>query len=80
MPNHIDSLEKIDKKLQQSSDMFDDPVSCYVEGIVNTKLQPLVKEKPKSKCVRQSKRIGEHAYENNEENEEGLETCERTLC
>jgi hypothetical protein len=42
-------------------------------------LQPLVKEKPEGKCARQSKRIEEHAYESNEENEEGLETGERTL-
>jgi hypothetical protein len=38
MPNHTDSLKKVDKKLQQSSHVFDDPVSCYVEGIVNTNL------------------------------------------
>jgi hypothetical protein len=38
MPNHIDSLKKIDKKLQQSSHVFDDPGTCYIEGIVNTNL------------------------------------------
>jgi hypothetical protein len=37
MPNHIDSLKKIDKQLQQSSHVFDDPITCYVEGLVSTK-------------------------------------------
>jgi hypothetical protein len=31
MQNHTDSREKIDKKLQQPSHVFDDPVTCYVE-------------------------------------------------
>jgi hypothetical protein len=30
MPNHTHSLEQIDKKLQQHSHVFDDPVTCYV--------------------------------------------------
>jgi hypothetical protein len=45
MQNHIDSLEQIDKKLQQSSHVFDDPVACYMEGFINSKLQPLVEYK-----------------------------------
>jgi hypothetical protein len=44
MQNHIDSLEKIDKKLQQSSHVFDDPVACYMEGFISSKLQPLVED------------------------------------
>jgi hypothetical protein len=55
MPNHIDSLEQINKKLQQYSDVFDDPVTCYVEGLVSSKLQPLVKDEFESECVQQSK-------------------------
>jgi hypothetical protein len=42
MKNHTDSLEQIDKKLQQSSHVFDDPAACYMEGFINSKLHPLV--------------------------------------
>jgi hypothetical protein len=44
MPNHTDSLEQIDKKLQQSSHVFDDPVTCYTKGFISSKLQPLVED------------------------------------
>jgi hypothetical protein len=38
IPNHTDSLKKIDKKLQQSSLVFDDLVVGYVERLVSSKL------------------------------------------
>jgi hypothetical protein len=38
MQNHTDSWEKTDKKLQQSSHVFNDPATCYVEGLVSSKL------------------------------------------
>jgi hypothetical protein len=79
MPNHTDSLEQIDKILQQSSHVFDDHVTCYVEGIVISKLQPLVKDESENECVQQSKEIEKCAYDSNEENEEGFESSERTL-
>ena len=44
MPNHTDSLEQIDKKLQQYSHVFDDPIACYMEGFISSKLQPLVED------------------------------------
>jgi hypothetical protein len=72
MPNHTNSLEKIDKKLQQSSHVFDDPVTCYVEGLVSTKLQPLVEDVSENECVQQSKEIEKCAYDSSEENEEVL--------
>ena len=42
MQNHTDSWETIDKKLQQSSHVFNDPVACYMEGFISSKLKPLV--------------------------------------
>jgi hypothetical protein len=38
MPNHTDSLEQIDKILQQYPHMSDDPVTCCVEDIASSKL------------------------------------------
>jgi hypothetical protein len=57
MPNHTNSLEQTDKKLQQPSHVFDDPVTCYVGGIVNSKLQPLVEDESENEYVQQSKEI-----------------------
>jgi hypothetical protein len=37
MQNHTDSWETIDKNLQQSSHVFNDPVTCYVGGLVSSK-------------------------------------------
>jgi hypothetical protein len=45
IPNHIDSMEKIDKKLKQYSHVFDDHVTYYTKGFINSKLKPLVEEK-----------------------------------
>jgi hypothetical protein len=69
MPNHTNSLEQIEKKLQQYCHVFDDPVNCYVEGIVSSKLQPLVKYEFENECVKQFKEIEKCTYDNNEENE-----------
>jgi hypothetical protein len=69
MPNHTDSLEQINKKLQQYSHVFDDLVTCYVEGIFSSKLNPLVKDESENECVQQSKEIEKCAYDSNEENE-----------
>jgi hypothetical protein len=82
MPNHTYSLEQIDKKLQQSSHVFDDPVTYYVECLVSLKLQPLVEDEYENEYVQQSKEIEKCTYDNNEENEEGFESGERTwsLC
>jgi hypothetical protein len=55
MPNYIDSVEQIDKTLQQSSHVFDDPVNCYVEGLVSSNLQPLVEDESEKECVQKSK-------------------------
>ena len=51
MQNQTDSWETIDNKLQQSSHVFDDPVTCYVEGLVSSKLQPLVEDETENECV-----------------------------
>jgi hypothetical protein len=74
IPNHTNSLEQIDKILQQSPHMSDDPVTCYVEDLVSSKLQPWVEDKSENECVRQSKGI-----DNSEENEGGFESGKRTL-
>jgi hypothetical protein len=79
MPNHTNSLEQTDKKLQQSSHVFDDPVTFYVGGIVCSKLQPLVEDESENEYVQQSKEIEKCAYKSSEENEEIFELDERTL-
>jgi hypothetical protein len=79
MPNHTNALKKFDKKLQQSYHVFDDPVNCYVEGIVSSNLQPLVEDEFEKECVQQSKEIEKCAYDSSEENEEGFESGERTF-
>ena len=66
MPNHIDSLKQIDQKLQQSSHVFDYPVTCYIEGFINSKLQPLVEDESENDRVQQSKEIEKCAYDNSE--------------
>jgi hypothetical protein len=78
-PNLTDSLDQIDKILQQYSHMVDDPITCYVEGLVSSKLQPLVEDESKNECVQPSKEIENCAYDNSEENIEGFESGERTL-
>ena len=50
IPNHTDSLEQIDKKLQQYSHVFDDLVTCYVEGLVSSKQHPSVEYESKNEC------------------------------
>ena len=72
-------MKQIDKKLQQYSHVFDDSLTCYIEGLVSSKLQPLVKNEFENEWVQQSKEIEKCAYENSEENEEGFESSERTL-
>ena len=59
--------------------MFDDPGTCYIEGIVSTNLQLLVEDESENECVQQYKEIEKCAYDSNEENEEGFELGERTL-
>ena len=82
MPNHTNSLEQIDKKLQQYSHVFGDSVTCDIEGLISSKLQPLVKDEFENECVQQSKEIEKCAYDSNEENEENFESDGRTqpLC
>jgi hypothetical protein len=79
MQNHTDSWETIDKKLQQSSHVFNDHVACYMEGFISSKLQPLVEDEYENECVQKSKEIEKCAYDNSEENEERFELDERTL-
>jgi len=79
MPNHIDSLEQIHKILQQSSHMVDASINCYVEGIVSSKLQPLIEDKSENECVQQSKEMEKCACDRNEGNEEMSKSEVRTL-
>ena len=79
MQNHTDSWETIDKKLQQSYHVFNDPVACYMEGFISSKFHPLVENEFENECVHKSKEIEKCAYDNSEENEEGFESGERTL-
>jgi hypothetical protein len=79
MQNHTDSLEQIDNKLQQYSYVFDDLITCYVEGLVSSKLQPLVEDESENEYFQQSKEIEKCAYDNSEENEKSFELGERTF-
>ena len=79
MQNHNDSWETIDKKLQQYSHVFNDPIACYMEGFISSKLQSLVEDEPENECVQKSKKNEKSAYNDSEENEEGFESSERTL-
>jgi hypothetical protein len=49
MQSHIDSLEQIDNKLQQSSHVFDDPVACYMESFNSQNLQLMISCKYENK-------------------------------
>jgi hypothetical protein len=51
MQNHTDSLEQFDKKLQEYSHVFDDPVTFSVEGLINSKLHLLVEHESQNECV-----------------------------
>jgi hypothetical protein len=59
--------------------VFDDPITCYVKGLVSSKLQPLVEYESENEYVQQSKEIEKCAYDSSEENEEGFESGERTF-
>jgi len=59
--------------------VFNDPVACYMEGFVSSKLQPLVEDESENECVQKSKELGKCAYDNSEENEESFELDEITL-
>jgi hypothetical protein len=66
MQNHTKPMKQIDKILQHSSHVFDDPITCCVEDLVNAKVQPLVKDKAENEHVQQSKEIKKCVYDNNE--------------
>jgi hypothetical protein len=72
MQNLTDSWETIDKKLQQSSRVFNDPIPFYMKGFIGSKLQPLVEDEYENECVKKPKEIEKCAYDNSEENEEGF--------
>ena len=57
MSNHTNSLEQTHKKLQQSSHVFNDPIACYMEGFISSKLQPLVEDESENECVQKSKEL-----------------------
>jgi hypothetical protein len=59
--------------------VFNDPVSCYMEGFISSKLQSLVEDESENECVQKSKEIEKCAYDSSEENEEGFESSERTF-
>jgi hypothetical protein len=46
--------------------VFDDPGTCYVEGLVSSKLQPLVEDESENEYVQQSKEIEKCAYDSSE--------------
>jgi hypothetical protein len=79
MQNHNDSWETIDKKLQQYSHVFNDPVACYMEFFISSKLQPLVEDESENECVQKYKEIEKCAYDSSEKNEEGFESRERIV-
>jgi hypothetical protein len=72
-PNLTDSPEQIYNILQQSFDVVDEPINCYVEGLFSSKLKPLVEGESENECVQPSKEIENCAYDNSEENKEGFE-------
>jgi hypothetical protein len=79
MSNHTNSLEQTHKKLQQSSHVFDGPITSYVEGIVSSKLQPLVEDESENEYLQQSKEIEKFAYDSTKENGESFELDEITF-
>ena len=48
--------------------MFNDPVACYMEGFISSKLYPLVEDESENEYVQQSKEIEKRAYDSSEEN------------
>jgi hypothetical protein len=79
MQNHTKPTRQINKILQHSSHVFDDPITCCAEDLASSKVQPLVEYKDENDHVQQSKEIEKCAYNNNEEIEESFESGKRTL-
>jgi hypothetical protein len=79
MRNHTRPMKQIDEILQHSSHALDDPITCFVEDLVNSKVQSLVEDKAENEHVQQSKEIEKSTYDNSGENEEGFESGNKTL-
>jgi hypothetical protein len=77
--SHTRPKKHISKIVQQSSQVLDYPIAYFVEDLVNSKVQSLVKDKAKNENVQQSKEMEKCTYDNTGENEEGFESGNRTL-
>jgi Asp-tRNA(Asn)/Glu-tRNA(Gln) amidotransferase C subunit len=55
MQNHTKPMKQIDKILQHSSQVFDVPITCCVEDLVSSKVQPLVEDKAEKEHVHNPK-------------------------
>jgi hypothetical protein len=72
MQNHTKQMKQIDKILQHSPQVFDICITCCVEYLVSSKVQPLVEDKAEKEHVQKSKDIEKRAYGNSEEIGESL--------
>jgi hypothetical protein len=79
MQIHTKPMKQIDKILQHSSQALDDPITCFVENLVNSKVQSLVEDKDENEHVQQSKEMEKCTYDDTGENEEGFESGNKTL-
>jgi hypothetical protein len=68
MRNHTRPTKQIDEILWHSSHALDDPITCFVEDLVNSKVQSLVEDKDENEHVQQSKEIEKSTYDNIGEN------------
>jgi hypothetical protein len=51
MKNHTKPKKQIDKILEHSSQMLDEPIICFEEDLVNSEMKSLVKDKAESEHV-----------------------------
>jgi hypothetical protein len=79
MQSHTKPMKHIDKILEHSSQVLDDPIPRFVEDLVNSEVQSLIEDKAEIEHVQQSKEMEKCTYDDTGENEEGFESGNRTL-
>jgi hypothetical protein len=79
MQSHTKPTKHIDKILEHSSQVLDDPIPFFVEGLVNSEVQSLIKDNAESEHVQKSKEMEKCTYDDTGENEEGFESSNKTL-
>ena len=79
MQSHTKPMKHIDKILEHSSQVLDDPIPRFVEDLVNSEVQSLIEDKAENEHVQQSKEMEKCTYDDTGENEEGFESGNKTL-